>query len=366
MGKEIIKKTKWFISIKKEKLWLEEMALKGYKLCNMVFGIRYTFEKIEPSRLVYEMDRFNLPKSPSLGEIKEKEEAIEVAKELGWEIVVHDEDMNYYFCKEYIPEDSNQLYHDLESREIRAQKYRNRYQTLAKSMIAMALAVNVFLAIFALFMWLLDGVPDVGFYYFSLGYTVFCLGFTLLYDCIGEKYYKEFMMTEEEWLRNNTYKKEHQKKVKKVFFQSKSLQKYLTKESENGWHIYKFSAIHYLFEKEECRKYQYIMDSKALTNKRIKSRGEETLTDKKDWMGMNNAWQVQSVKDAESLGWEFVSAYGNNMILYRGAADKEMEQLNSHGKMPLVGAFAYKVGTFLFICGSIGFVVGLCFGFLQK
>lgn len=366
MGKEIIKKTKWFVSIKKEKLWLEEMALKGYKLCNMVFGIRYTFEKIEPSRLVYEVDRFNLPKSPSLGEIKEKEEAVEVAKEMGWEIVVHDEDMNYYFCKEYIPEDSNQLYHDPESREIRAQKYRKRYQTVAKSMIGMALVVNAFLVIFTLFMWMLEEVPNVGFYCFSLVYTIFCLGFTLCYNHVGEMLYKEFMMTEEEWLKNNTYKKEHEKKVRKVFFKSKSLQRYLTKESENGWHIYKFSAIHYLFKKEESRKYQYIMDSKALANKRIKKRGKETLTDKKDWMGINNAWQVQSIKDAESLGWEFVSAYGNNIILYRGEGDKEMEQLNVHGEMPFVGAFAYKAGTCLLICWGMGFVIGLCIGFLQK
>ena len=54
MENNIIKKTKPFVSIMKEKIWLEQMALKGYKLIQMTMGMRYTFEKIEPTRLIYD------------------------------------------------------------------------------------------------------------------------------------------------------------------------------------------------------------------------------------------------------------------------------------------------------------------------
>jgi len=122
-----LKQTKWIISLVKEKLWLEEMALKGWHLSNLTWGIRYTFEKREPKKLIYEIDRFNLPKHPTLKEIKHKAEFIDVATEMGWKVIVHDEDQNYYFCKEYKEGEINELYNDYDSKQFRAQKYYNHY-----------------------------------------------------------------------------------------------------------------------------------------------------------------------------------------------------------------------------------------------
>ena len=61
-----IKKIKCFQSLIKEKLWLEEMALSGWFLTDVHMGCIYDFEHGEPRRMMYEIDRFNLPKHPSL------------------------------------------------------------------------------------------------------------------------------------------------------------------------------------------------------------------------------------------------------------------------------------------------------------
>jgi len=97
---------KFFISLRKECNWLRKMAQDGWLIKDMKFGILYTFEKAEPVNMVYEADRFNLPNHPSEKDIRQKEEFCAIAEELGWYEVMHDEDMNYYFAKEY---DENEL-----------------------------------------------------------------------------------------------------------------------------------------------------------------------------------------------------------------------------------------------------------------
>ena len=42
---ERIKKTKFFISIQKERKWLEDMAKEGYLLEDILMGVKYTFVK---------------------------------------------------------------------------------------------------------------------------------------------------------------------------------------------------------------------------------------------------------------------------------------------------------------------------------
>ena len=41
----------------------------------------------------YEIDRFNLPKHPSLKDIRHKEIFLDMAREMGWQVVAHDEDV---------------------------------------------------------------------------------------------------------------------------------------------------------------------------------------------------------------------------------------------------------------------------------
>lgn len=106
-----MKQTRFFVSLQKEKHWLEEMALKGYLFKNISWGgIRYTFEIGEPKKMVYEIDRFNLPKNPSLKDIHDRGEFLAIAEEMGWTEVTHDVDMNYYFSKPYEDNGINELY----------------------------------------------------------------------------------------------------------------------------------------------------------------------------------------------------------------------------------------------------------------
>lgn len=73
-----MKKTKFFLSVLKERDWLEEMAAKGYILKNITMGMCYDFEETEPCEKVYEIERFAVGMS---GEA-DKEEL--TAKEMHW------------------------------------------------------------------------------------------------------------------------------------------------------------------------------------------------------------------------------------------------------------------------------------------
>ena len=104
------------------------------------------------------------------------------------------------------------------------------------------------------------------------------------------------------------------------------------------------------------------MDTKWLTNKRCKKNNKK-ITDMKDINGINNDWQVQSVKDAEEKGWSFVCALENKGIIYKG--DKSMAQPITDLKyeknlrcISIIGNW----GVIISVCGCIGFI----FGFLSR
>ena len=101
MKEQILKKTKFIMSIQEECRWLEEMAQKGWFFTNITMGVRYTFKKGEPRKVVYDIDRFDIPKKPTLEDINAKEIFMEMAEDMGWKEVTHDETMTYYFVKDY-------------------------------------------------------------------------------------------------------------------------------------------------------------------------------------------------------------------------------------------------------------------------
>ena len=366
MENNIIKKTKPFVSIMKEKIWLEQMALKGYKLIQMTMGMRYTFEKIEPTRLIYEIDRFNLPKNPTLREIKSKHDSIAMAEEMGWKIALHDEDLNYYLCKEYVEGDINELYNDQESRQIHAGKYRKRYTSVGKEMLNLIIFVNLMLIIIGIIeMFDISKVGSV-FTWFVVAYTILGVIMAIAYNYVGELYYKEFMLTEEDWIKKNDYLNNNSKRVTKFIFRSSTLQKFLEREGEKGWYPQKLSLTKYTFIKSDSGIYQYIMDSKHLTNKRLKAIGSNKINDLKDLGGIGNDWQVQSVDDAEKLGWEFVCAVQNQSILYRSPKANKVEQLNPNGKMSFVGLLSFKMSLIIVTSAGVGFVIGFIWKMLSR
>lgn len=361
-----IKKTKIFVSLKKEKNWLEEMALEGYKLVNITLGSRYTFEKMEPKRLIYEVDRFNLPKNPTLSEIKSKSDALMMAKEMGWEIAAHDEDLNYYFCKEYVVDEMNELYPDEVSRQIRADKYKNRYISIMNEMMK----VITLLAICSLVVILIEKENMNGFVFtymcFVIVFMLFCSLMSQVYFKMSSFYYNEFLQSDEDWKRTNDFEAGNVKKVRKYFFRAKSLREFLSEEASNGWVLTKATRINYFFEKGEPGEFEFAFDSAILTNARRKKGGESRIRDKKDINGIGNDWQVQSVKDAEEKKWEFTCAFYNKLILYKVKKEIQAEKLNPSGKSPFIGIVSCQAGLFILGCMGVGFVVGFLWGVLSN
>lgn len=365
MEKKVKKKIKLFTSLQKERLWLESMAKKGWFLSNMTLGIFYTFEKGEPKNMMYEVDRFNLPKKPSLEEIRHKEFFMDMAEELGWKEVTHDESLTYYFCKEYKEDDINELYNDEESRRIRGKKFTSFYYKKAQEIVFWA---TLMIATYIFVMLLCNVLPELEkllevYNYFTLAYVVTCNTIALVYWKLGRKTEEELSMSREEWQKRQDSTR--YKKVKKWIFTIRGLNRFLRVQEEQGWILTDASALKYYLEKKEEKHQIYTMDSKWLTNKRRRERQQQVFKDNKDWEGMNNDWQIQSLKDAEEKGWQFVCALENRAVIYRGDAEtveplNEAKYDNSLRGISLIGTY----GLFLLISGLAGGVIGFVSGML--
>lgn len=361
MEKTTKKKIKLFVSFQKERLWLEEMAGNGWFLENITLGLLFSFKKGEPKHMMYEVDRFNLPKKPTLEEIRHKEFFMDMADELGWSEVTHDETMTYYFCKKYKEGDINELYNDEESRKHRGKKFAEIYHKKAEEMVFWANLVVILEILNILLEKALpriEGVLD-WYTYFALGYAVLGNSIALLYWKLAKKVEKELSMSREEWqcLRSDT------KCKKRLILTIRSLSRFLREQETEGWILTDVSATKYFFTKKEDKHQIYTMDSKWLTNKRRKEKQQEVFKDSKDWEGMNNDWQVQSLKDAEEKGWQFVCALENRAVIYKGDAEtveplNDPKYDNSLRGVSLIGTY----GLVLLLAGLIGGICGYISG----
>lgn len=343
---QTVRKMRFIWSLMKEKFWLEEMALQGYFLKNINMGIIYTFEKGEPERMVYDVDRFDLPKNPTLKEIREREQFVSFAEEMGWREVTHDEDMNYYFCKPYEENGINEMYDTDEQRKIHAVKYRERYRTAAWINIRCTVYFDLLMVILSILM--RNTVPMVAGFVWSIImvlFAVFC-------ECTAQVCEKDFRMGAQEWLRANGRKKDTKKEYR-LFLTTKGLTKYLQKQSQKGWHIIRSSAISYSFEKGPEKTQYFAVDSKAAVNKRRRAENLRKIADGKDINQQNNDWQVESVREAEKKGMIFACAYANNQILYKSAEPAEFGKKN----MFLYSWLLYWV-VFFAVCFILGFISG--------
>ena len=227
-----IKKTRFFCSLRKELHWLEEMAQQGYFLTDMTMGMVYTFEQHAPERIVYEIDRFDLPKSPTLKEIREKEQFVLLAVEMGWQEVTHTEDMTYYFCKPYEEDGVNEMYEDEEMRRLHAAKFREYYRGMSQHLNYTTLTWAAILLILSVITaeWTVAWLCS----FFCLC-TVAVSAWTY---SISEQYYREFCLSRQEWecIYENA---DHIKKVHRLFLFTRSLEKFLHRQSIQGWHLIK-------------------------------------------------------------------------------------------------------------------------------
>lgn len=360
-----IKKYRVFLSFQKERKWLEEMALQGWFLENISWGMIYTFRKEEPKRLLYGIDRFCLPKKPNLEEIRHKEIFMEMAWELGWQEVTHDEDMTYYFAKEYEEGGINELHNDPESRSYRAAKFRRYSHNHAKKLVFwIFIVLLVDLAIK-----LLPGLweePSLGWYdWFALIYATVSSAAALGYWKIGFRTEKELSMTGREWEESRN--PASHKTVWKLILTNRGLNRFLGKQAGEGWILTEVTPLRYFFVKDQSTNQIYTMDSKNLVNKRLKAQSRERIGDGKDWNGINNDWELQSVRDAQEKGWTFVCALENRAVIYRGEAGQaeplnDPKYDNSLRWVSLIGEYSF----YLLISAIAGGIVGFIIGYLEK
>ncbi len=341
-----MKKTRWFISGRKEKLWLEEMAQQGWFFTNITWsGIRYTFEQGEPKKMVYEVDRFDLPKSPSLSEIQAKKEFFELAEEMGWQEVTHDVDMNYYFSKEWEEDGVNELYETHEMRKIHGDKYYHHFVEQAKGLNWLSLFLGV--------IWMITGVIGGGKAdLFGLGYLMFVIGYSMMMEYFGRLWKSELSISAEEWRKQQEHRSRC-KEVKRFFLSSKSLERYLVKMSREGWHVTQITNNRYYFEKGEPEEREYVIDSKNSVMNRLSKALRKEYEDGKDIMMQNQDWQYQSVEDAKALGWNYLCASGNLLILYTREEKPQEEEVLATKSCCLHPWLLFYAGCFL-----AGFVIG--------
>ncbi len=340
MEKQVIKKIRFISTLRQECQWFEEMARQGWFFKNVVNG----------------SDRFNLPKKPTLEEIRSKELFMDMAEEMGWREVTHDEMLNYYFCKEYEEGGINELYNDEASREQRASKFPAYFKRKEKEAVfwgVVLIFLDIILKIWAFF------EPKMQMPWYDAFVLVYVLCSNLLALCfwsVSDRMQAEFLLSREEWEKKQ---KSTDKTVRRLIFTIRGLNRFLRKEEEKGYILKGVTLTKYFFVKKENSHQIYTMDSKWLTNRRQKERKGGSFKDKKDKQGMNNDWQVQSLKDAEAKGWNFVCALENRAVIYRGDA-KEVEPLNdakydnSFRGISLVGDY----GLMMILAGIFGAVVG--------
>ncbi len=364
MTKDKMTKVKWLKSFQKECRWLEEMAEQGWFLENITLGFIYKFRKGEPKKMMYEIDRFNLPAKPTLEEIQHKEIFMDMAAEMGWQEVTHDETMTYYFCKEYEEGGINELYNEEDARKYRAEKFSDFFRKQADRMviwIAIIPIVNILVKLETLWIYELEK-PLAWYDWFCLVYVAFCAIYMLYLRKAAARMKKEMSMTRSEW--EESQNSELYKVKRKLIWTTRGLSKMLKKEQEQGWVLTSVTATKYFFKKNEDGEQIYTMDSKWLTNRRRQQAHEEKIADNKDWNALNNDWQLQSVKDAQAKGWQYVCALENRSIIYRGNA-ATVEPLNDpkYDNQLRSTSIVGECGIYLICCGLIGGIIGFCMGY---
>ncbi|MCM1026307.1 MAG: DUF2812 domain-containing protein [Roseburia sp.] len=363
--KEKMTKFKWLVSYQKERAWLEGMAEQGWFLENIRLGVFYTFKKGEPKKVLYDIDKFLLPKKPTLEEIRQKEMFLEMARELGWREVTHSEDMTWYFARDYEEGGVNELHNDPESRKYLAAKCRQALWDEGKKMVfwgAVIAGCNLFVKLLELLSGMALGLG--WFDWFTLIYVLCTSVLALQIWRLGVRLEKEMSLSREEWRIQNDPMTH--KVVRKLILTNKGLNRFLSSQEKQGWLLTSVTPVRYFFEKSEGGNKVYTMDCKRLTNKRRKAENQEKLADGKDVLGMNNDWELQSVREAEAKGWSFVCALENRAVIYRGEEGQtqplnDAKYDNSLRWISLIGEY----GFYLLCCAALGALAGFLAGFYR-
>ncbi len=356
------KKFKFYLTFHQEREWLEEMALQGYMLEDVKFGMYYSFRKDTPKHMLYEVDRFDLKSNPTLSEMMEKKNFIDMAMEGGWKEVTHDENLNYYFTKEYEEDGFNDLYNNEESMHMRADKFRNFYLSQAKllvKMIAFVATVGVLLDLLLLG----SGIDSSQLQQVRMGYHL-CFGayivITSLITCltfkISDMVYEDMqMMSREAWKKQ---KSRGTRKERHLIITTKGLQKYLKKHAQKGEKLISMGMLTYTFEKTKSTAVDFVMDTKSMVDERRRKAGMKRISDTKDWNLMGNDWQAESIAYAQEHGLECLCAFDNRAIIYQVYDKKDIPEDMKRQRVRLFSIIG-GTGMLMLIGGVIGLVIGI-------
>ncbi len=349
---------KWMSSVMAERAWLEEMSEQGWFLKDIRWaGCRYIFEKGEPMRTVYEVERFDLAKNPSRREIQEKAQFVEMAEEMGWSMVCHSVGMNYYLAKPWEEGEANELYGSPEERSGRIERYKDMFWGKIKVLLVMAIAV---MALGIVCFYLPEELEEGWFSVFAMAYGILCCVLSLLFFSWSRKYERELKLSLEEWRalygRTGTVVK------RKFIVTIGGLEQYLSRQARAGYRLVSMKVFRFIFVKSQPEEEIYMMDTRYLTNRRRKQEGRKPFRDSRDWEDQNNDWQVQSLHEAEKAGWEFVCAVESRNILYRAPAGSGARQLNDR-KGLRIGSAVGGAAMLMIVAGLAGGLIGGLIGF---
>lgn len=366
-----MRKVKFFVSFYKERDWLEEMATQGWLLTNIKLGFIFYFKEITPCDKVYELERFAISANPSVTELTARSNAIELAKEFGWEMVTHDEDMNYYFVKDKAGDETDEFYLDEESRRARAERYRNHYcSELPHIATKFDIVFSVFFLVIMLLLTIMDMnsermetgqtnsllatlFPLLAIYAASALVSTISITFSIKW---GNRWYKELCMTREEWAYYKKYSE------KKSFRTIQELRSYLQEKSEFGLSLIEYDNGIFRFEADSNR-YNYYIDTKKTLKRRMKQAGSKYKSENKDWYEASPKWYETSIADAAQYGLKPVAVIHKNVLVYkRPYSDDHQENplpWENGGERIHKHTFITKSLLYLLSCFTVGFIVGI-------
>ncbi len=344
-------KVKFFLSLFKERDWLEEMARQGWLLTNITLGIIYHFTEIEPCEKVYEVERFAITNHPTVADLTAKARALDITSQFGWKQVTHDEEMNYYFVKDKAGDETDEFYDTPELRMERAERYRQRHSVEAPiNLMGSLLAMSAFY-IFLFFIFADDSELQRAMMWFYIFLTVFEL--ICIYGSmkLGQLYYAEFSMSRGEW---EQYKKHREKKS---FNKVQQLRSYLQEKSEFSLSLKNYEYGHFIFE-EDSERYNYFVDTKRNMKKRLKENGQAFTEESKDLQVQSLKWYETSIANAAKYGLTPVAVVDKNILIYkRPYSEEPLPWENGNENIRFI---APPLAAILFIlaCFAVGFVIG--------
>lgn len=351
-----MKKIKFFMSLLKERDWLEEMATKGWLLTDITWGMIYHFKKAEPCEKVFEIERFGVSAHPTVQELNARRFAIDVATQSGWEVVTHDEEMNYYFMKDKAGDETDEFYDDAESRRERAERFRKRYSyEVPKELLEGWIFVSVLYLIATILIVCVKETFDMGFVsFFIIGMAVE-IALIRLYLKWGQQFYKELSLSREEWDNRKAHS------VKKRFSKAKQLYSFLQEQNAHELSLAGYEDGRYLFEKDTNR-YNYYVDTKSSLRKRMKKQGNHFKEEKKDWFLRSPKWYETSIADAEQYGLKPVCVIKSDMIIYKRVySNEKLPVENGNINISIQSKILKVSGAFMLLMiasFAIGFMIG--------